>query len=97
MVAKSNTNRSWTKIPQKHQNLKVAHISQNCIFNNKDFSFLIQITHFYDHQKIQVEVPYNSIISDFFKMWQNSSYWEVIGLQLPPVTWHWFGHMSITG
>jgi hypothetical protein len=88
MVAKSNTNRSWTKILQKHQNLKIAHTSQNCTFNDKDFSFLIQITHFYNYQKIQVEVPYNSTVLDFLKMWQNSSYWELIWLQLPPLTWH---------
>jgi hypothetical protein len=72
MVAKSNINHSWTKILQKHQNLKVAHISQYCTFNDKDFSFLIQITHFYNYQKIQVEVPYNSTRSIFLKMWQNS-------------------------
>jgi hypothetical protein len=30
-------------------------------------------------------------------MWQNSGYFEVIWLQFPPVTWHWFCETSIRG
>jgi hypothetical protein len=30
-------------------------------------------------------------------MWQNSGYFEVIWLQFPPVTWHWFRETSIRG
>jgi hypothetical protein len=60
------------------------------------FFIIIQITNFY-YQKIQIEILFNSIELNFSKMSQNSSYWEVIWLQLPPVTWHWFGQMSIKG
>ncbi len=51
------------------------------------FSYLTQVTHFY-YQKIQIEVPYNSLPSLTTKklIWQDSSYWEITWLQLPPAT-----------
>lgn len=52
------------------------------------FYFLLKL-HIFTSKRSRSKFPDGCL-----KMWQSSSYWEALSLQLPPVTWHWFGQFK---